>query len=115
EKKDARDSGVTYASSYIEDKELEAIFLREFGSKKQQEDRYRGYRKTSGRAADTSGSRSSSGSGTSKYSGAAGTLSGRNEEKQYLLVDGYNIIFAWDFLKELAEVNLEAARGKLMD
>lgn len=115
EKKDARDSGVTYASSYIEDKELEAIFLREFGSKKQQEDRYRGYRKTSGRAAGTSGSRSSSGSGTSKYSGAAGTLSGRNEEKQYLLVDGYNIIFAWDFLKELAEMNLEAARGKLMD
>ena len=115
EKKDARDSGVTYASSYIEDKELEAIFLREFGSKKQQEDRYRGYRKTSGRAAGTSGSRSSLGSGTSKYSGAAGTLSGRNEEKQYLLVDGYNIIFAWDFLKELAEVNLEAARGKLMD
>lgn len=115
EKKDARDSGVTYASSYIEDKELGAIFLREFGSKKQQEDRYRGYRKTSGRAAGTSGSRSSLGSGTSKYSGAAGTLSGRNEEKQYLLVDGYNIIFAWDFLKELAEVNLEAARGKLMD
>lgn len=115
EKKDARDSGVTYASSYIEDKELEAIFLREFGSKKQQEDRYRGYRKTSGRAAGTSGNRSSLGSGTSKYSGAAGTLSGRNEEKQYLLVDGYNIIFAWDFLKELAEVNLEAARGKLMD
>ena len=115
EKKDARDSGVTYASSYIEDKELEAIFLREFGSKKQQEDRYRGYRKTSGRAAGTSGSRSSLGSGTSKYSGAAGTLSGRKEEKQYLLVDGYNIIFAWDFLKELAEVNLEAARGKLMD
>lgn len=115
EKKDARDSGVTYASSYIEDKELEAIFLREFGSKKQQEDHYRGYRKTSGRAAGTSGSRSSLGSGTSKYSGAAGTLSGRNEEKQYLLVDGYNIIFAWDFLKELAEVNLEAARGKLMD
>lgn len=115
EKKDARDSGVTYVSSYIEDKELEAIFLREFGSKKQQEDRYRGYRKTSGRAAGTSGSRSSSGSGTSKYSGAAGTLSGRNEEKQYLLVDGYNIIFAWDFLKELAEMNLEAARGKLMD
>ena len=115
EKKDARDSGVTYASSYIEDKELEAIFLREFGSKKQQEDRYRGYRKTSGRAAGTSGSRSSSGSGTSKYSGAAGTLSGRNEGKQYPLGGGYNIIFAWDFLKELAEVNLEAARGKLMD
>ena len=32
-----------------------------------------------------------------------------------LLVDGYNIIFAWDELKELAEVNIEGARGKLMD
>lgn len=36
-------------------------------------------------------------------------------EKEYLLVDGYNIIFSWEDLKELAEVNLEAARGKLMD
>ncbi len=36
-------------------------------------------------------------------------------EKEYLLVDGYNVIFAWEDLKELAEANLEAARGKLMD
>jgi len=36
-------------------------------------------------------------------------------EKEYLLVDGYNIIFAWEDLKTLAEENLEAARGKLMD
>jgi predicted RNA-binding protein with PIN domain len=36
-------------------------------------------------------------------------------EKEYLLVDGYNIIFSWEDLKELAAVNLEAARGKLMD
>lgn len=35
--------------------------------------------------------------------------------KEYLLVDGYNIIFAWKELKELAEVNLEAARMKLAD
>lgn len=34
---------------------------------------------------------------------------------EYLLVDGYNIIFAWDDLKELADVNLDAARGKLAD
>ena len=39
----------------------------------------------------------------------------RKPEKEYLLVDGYNIIFSWEDLKELAEVNLEAARGKLMD
>ena len=35
--------------------------------------------------------------------------------KEYLLVDGYNIVFAWEDLKELAEVNIEAARGKLAD
>ena len=35
--------------------------------------------------------------------------------EEYLLVDGYNIIFAWDDLKELAKENIEAARNKLMD
>ena len=33
----------------------------------------------------------------------------------YLLVDGYNIIFAWQELRELAEVNIDSARGKLLD
>ena len=36
-------------------------------------------------------------------------------EKEYLLVDGYNIIFAWEDLKELAAVNIDGAREKLMD
>ena len=34
---------------------------------------------------------------------------------EYLLVDGYNIIFAWDVLKETARENLDAARKLLMD
>ena len=34
---------------------------------------------------------------------------------EYLLVDGYNVIFAWGDLKELAKVNIEAARNRLMD
>ena len=34
---------------------------------------------------------------------------------EYLLVDGYNILFAWDDLKELARQNLDAARQSLMD
>lgn len=33
----------------------------------------------------------------------------------YLLVDGYNVIYAWDDLKELAAVNLDGARGSLQD
>ncbi len=36
-------------------------------------------------------------------------------QEEYLLVDGYNIIFAWDLLKELAQVSLDGARGRLMD
>lgn len=34
---------------------------------------------------------------------------------EYLLVDGYNIIFAWDELKELAKDNLNMARDRLID
>ena len=36
-------------------------------------------------------------------------------KEKYLLVDGYNIIFAWDELKELAKVGIDAARGRLLD
>lgn len=36
-------------------------------------------------------------------------------DKEYLLVDGYNIIYAWKDLKELAENNLDAARLKLQE
>lgn len=36
-------------------------------------------------------------------------------EEEYLLVDGYNIIFAWEELKNLANASIEAARNKLMD
>lgn len=39
----------------------------------------------------------------------------KEEIQEYLLVDGYNVIFAWDDLKELAKENIEAARNKLMD
>ena len=39
----------------------------------------------------------------------------KEDVEEYLLVDGYNIIFAWDDLKELSEVNIEGARGKLLD
>ena len=34
--------------------------------------------------------------------------------EEYLLVDGYNIIFAWDELKTIARDNLDGARGQLM-
>ncbi len=36
-------------------------------------------------------------------------------EKEYLLIDGYNIVFAWDELRELALQDIMAARDKLID
>ena len=39
----------------------------------------------------------------------------KKNRETYLLVDGYNIIFAWEDLSELAETNIESARDKLMD
>jgi ribosomal protection tetracycline resistance protein len=35
--------------------------------------------------------------------------------EEYLLVDGYNIIYAWEELSKLAETNMDGARGKLQD
>lgn len=35
--------------------------------------------------------------------------------EEYLLVDGYNVIFAWEALKDLAQVSIDGARGKLLD
>ena len=40
---------------------------------------------------------------------------GRAKREEYLLVDGYNIIFAWKELSGLAGIDLNAARGRLMD
>ena len=34
---------------------------------------------------------------------------------EYLLVDGYNVIFAWEELRDLARTNIDSARDKLMD
>lgn len=36
-------------------------------------------------------------------------------KEEYLLVDGYNIIFAWDDLKALAKINMDSARQALIE
>lgn len=45
------------------------------------------------------------------YKSRAARLSG----PEYLLVDGYNVIFAWEELKKLADRSLDAAREKLIN
>lgn len=42
-------------------------------------------------------------------------LKKQEPKEEYLLVDGYNVIFAWQELKELAEINIDGARGRLLD
>lgn len=50
------------------------------------------------------------GAGTSAKTGKPAA-----KREEYLLVDGYNIIFAWEELRELAKTNIDSARGKLLD
>ena len=76
---------------FSEDKELQQIFEKTYGSVKRRE-------------------------------WHAPTVTRTNEQKpekkpqeSYLLVDGYNIIFAWDELNDLAQVNITSARNALMD
>lgn len=45
----------------------------------------------------------------------AGRKAAGRERQEFLLVDGYNIIFAWEELKELAETDIKSARDRLLD
>lgn len=45
----------------------------------------------------------------------SGAFKRRKNGEDYVIVDGYNVIFAWDTLRELSEHNIDSARGKLMD
>ena len=115
---------------YITQEEIDAIFAQTYGKKAEDSNRYRRYHRRetgsygvyantvskSGSAAD--GNRQKDNSYDNKYRQNTGTLTGRTKQQnteEYLLVDGYNIIFAWEELRELAGVNLDSARDRLMD
>lgn len=42
-------------------------------------------------------------------------MKNKNKPKEYLFVDGYNIINAWDNLKEISKNDLEEARDELLE
>ena len=102
--KPERASGGGGFSGYgADDKELEAIFTRTYGDRKEKERERREYANyLTRKVRDYNPS-------AEKHKKKPAAV------KEYLLVDGYNIVFAWEDLKELAEVNIEAARGKLAD
>ena len=78
-------------NTHIDDKELEAIMEREFGPVKRPV-----YRTPENRPATEE-------------------VSIKQAKRKALIVDGYNIIFAWSDLAELAREDLEAARNRLCD
>lgn len=51
----------------------------------------------------------------SYYKSASYVKKEKEEKEEYLLVDGYNIIYAWPELKKLTDENMDAAKMKLLD
>ena len=89
--------GSTSAPFGADDKELEAIFTRTYGESKR---------------------KLSYDSGPRQVVYDARTYNRTKKEEpveEYLLVDGYNILYAWDELRELMKVTLDGARHRLMD
>ena len=86
--------------SFYDDKELQAIFTRTYGEPKR-------------KLVSDYDSRTVI---RAKNASPVKPVKEKEEpEDEYLLVDGYNIIFAWEELSDLAAVSIDAARYKLMD
>lgn len=87
----AAEPAAVHRSVSIDERELEAIMEREFGPIK--------------RPMYSTGTRNEAPSAALNIP----------QRKQYIIVDGYNLIFAWDKLKALALDSLDLARTRLMD
>ena len=128
--REQQDAGVPV----YDEKELEDIFVRTYGSNSRENAAYNkaGFNRYNKGVSEADWYvKKAAGHGKSKTAGAQ-TLSAGSKtadtgiarpgayrkqkgEKEYLLVDGYNVIFAWDDLKALAAVNIDSARDKLID
>ncbi len=86
-----RQSGIITSHLQPDDKSLEAIMQKQFGNVTTQL-----YRPKPVAPADEK-------------------LTIRPPRQKYLIVDGYNIIFAWDDLKDIAKSDLDTARSRLLD
>lgn len=88
---------------YYDEEELKAIFERTYGTVKKETGKYK-------KRVDAKDSYS-----RESYFSPLGSSRKQKPQKEYLLVDGYNIIFAWEELKNLAKDSIEGARNKLLD
>ena len=88
-----------FGDMFIAQEEIDEIFERTFGNAKKKRNSW---------------SRRIVSSGEENYKGKEHAHQ-YEDETEYLLVDGYNIIFSWDELRSLSETNIDSARDKLMD
>ena len=95
----ARRAPAGYAHSLEQDKELQAIFERTYGPVKRRD--FQPQARPPRRETEEAGEKRS--------------IRPPDLGPEYLLVDGYNIIFAWEDLKAVARDSLDAARQLLMD
>ncbi len=114
--------GTASQEIWIGTDEIDSILSRTYNANKRNKDA--GRRKWSGRMASsyrqpgtyTAETYAQKRSVVQKETSSLKAKEGREQPRdQYLLVDGYNIIFAWKELKELADVNIDSARDKLLD
>lgn len=99
----------SYRSSeqYITQEEIEEIFRQTYRKKPEELSLFK---KHNGRKYSNTGSQDRTGRVSEKRH-----IPKQEPLDEYLLVDGYNIIFAWPELNELSKDNLDSARRKLMD
>lgn len=96
-----------FTDAYIDEEELEAIFKRTFGANVNQKKRETGQKERRFRRTEHGIVQSGN---TVNKSYKRPVL-----KDKYLLVDGYNIIFAWEQLNHLSKDNLGGARNRLLD
>ena len=100
---------------WVGTEEIDEILERTYGANKRDKsvprkdgwNRYRSGRRVYGESV----AGSTGGDADAKYRGSDRPA----RRERYLLVDGYNIIFAWEELRALAEKNVDGARGLLQD
>ncbi len=86
---------------WIDTEEIDAILAKTYNANRRESDRVNRWAKHK--------------PGKPQPSPTVRTYKPAEKKPQYLLVDGYNIIFAWEDLKELAQTTIDGARGKLLD
>lgn len=92
--------------------DLQQIMSREFGDKKKRFDDYGNVYYSQEQRKEYRPASAPKNSGDPKYQKQ---IKETTPQKEYLLVDGYNIIFSWEELNGLSKDNLDAARMSLLD